>query len=95
MTIMLLRICSLALALLAASPVIAQEEDTSAPGLRIEWAEFKKLYDARKIEVIDVRQAPVYETGHIPRSRSIPLDEVEKRVAEIRKLKKPIVLYCA
>ena len=92
---MLLRICSLALALLAVSPVFAQEDDISAPGLRVDWFEFKRLYDARKIEVIDVRQAHFYETGHIPRARSIPLEQIEKRVAEIRKLKKPIVLYCA
>jgi 3-mercaptopyruvate sulfurtransferase SseA len=72
-----------------------EEEDTSSPALRIEWAAFKKLYDAKKIEVIDVRTEAVYETGHIPRSRSIPLDRIAGRVDELRKLNKPLVLYCS
>lgn len=94
---MLVRAAPLVVALsaIAALPVLAQEEDTSSPALRVEWAEFKQLYDAKKIEVIDVRPLPNYETGHIPRALSIPLEEVERRLPEIRKLKKPLVLYCA
>jgi 3-mercaptopyruvate sulfurtransferase SseA len=71
------------------------EEDTSSPKLRIEWAEFKKLYDAKKVEVIDVRGDPSFEAGHIPGSRSIPLEQIEKQARALRKIKKPIVLYCA
>ena len=72
-----------------------QDEDTSSPSLRIDWNEFKKLYDARAIEIIDVRGDVLFESGHIPGARSIPLDQIEKRVAELRRSKKPIVLYCA
>ena len=71
------------------------DEDTSSPSLRIDWNEFKKLYDARAIEIIDVRGDVLFESGHIPGARSIPLDQIEKRVAELRRSKKPIVLYCA
>src|SRR5262245_35538005 len=67
-----------------------QDEDTSSPSLRIEWNEFKKLYDARAIEIIDVRGDVFFESGHIPGARSIPLDQVEKRVTELRRSKKPI-----
>jgi len=72
-----------------------QDEDTSSPSLRIDWNEFKKLYDARAIEIIDVRGDVFFESGHIPGARSIPLDQVETRVTELRRSKKPIVLYCA
>ena len=72
-----------------------QDEDTSSPSLRIDWNEFKKLYDARAIEIIDVRGDVFFESGHIPGARSIPLDQVGTRVTELRRSKKPIVLYCA
>ena len=72
-----------------------QDEDTSSPSLRIDWNEFKKLYDAGAIEIIDVRGDVFFESGHIPGARSIPLDQVEKRARELGRSKKPIVLYCA
>jgi 3-mercaptopyruvate sulfurtransferase SseA len=72
-----------------------QDEDTSSPSLRIDWNEFKKLYDAGAIEIIDVRGDVFFESGHIPGARSIPLDQVGTRVTELRRSKKPIVLYCA
>jgi len=72
-----------------------QDEDTSSPSLRIDWNEFKKLYDAGAIEIVDVRGDVFFESGHIPGARSIPLDQVGKRVTELRRSKKPIVLYCA
>ena len=72
-----------------------QEEDTSSPALRVEWKEFRKLYDAKAIELIDVRGDVVFESGHIPGARSIPLDQIEKHAAELRRAGKPVVLYCA
>ena len=72
-----------------------QEEDTSSPSLRIDWAEFKTLFDSQTIELIDVRGDVFFESGHIPGARSIPLDQVEKRVTELGRSKRPIVLYCA
>ena len=72
-----------------------QDEDTSSPSLRIDWKEFRKLYDTNAIEVVDVRGDVYFESGHIPGARSIPLEQVEKRITELRRSKKPIVLYCA
>jgi 3-mercaptopyruvate sulfurtransferase SseA len=72
-----------------------QEEDTSSPSLRIDWQEFRKLYDSNAIEIIDVRGDVFFESGHIPGARSIPLDQIEKRAPELRRSKKPFVLYCA
>jgi len=72
-----------------------EEEDTSSPALRIEWKEFRKLYDGKAIELIDVRGDVVFESGHIPGARSIPLDHVGKYAPELRRARKPVVLYCA
>jgi 3-mercaptopyruvate sulfurtransferase SseA len=72
-----------------------QEEDTSAPSLRIDWKEFRKLYDSNTLDLVDVRGDVFFESGHIPGARSIPLDQIEKHIAELRRSTKPIVLYCA
>ena len=90
----LIALPALALLLLAGG-VAAFQEDTSSPKLRVSWEEFKKLYDKNEAVVVDVRGADAYELGHIPNSRSVPLDQVGQRVEELKKLKKPIVTYCA
>ncbi len=85
-----------AAALLAGAAVRAsQEDELASPKLRIAWTEFKKEYDAGKVVLIDVRGEDAYNAGHIPGSRSIPLDRIEGQAGELKKLKKPIVLYCA
>ena len=84
------------LVILAAAGTSAfQTDDTSSPKLRIAWDEFKKLYDDKAVVVVDVRGADSYAGGHIPGSRSIPLSEVSQHAEELKKLKKPVVVYCA
>ena len=97
MTKRILRVITIALLALGAltAGVRAQEDPLASAKLRIEWADFKKQYDAKKIVVIDVRDAGSYEAGHIPGALTVPLDQVEARLGELKKLKKPIVLYCA
>jgi 3-mercaptopyruvate sulfurtransferase SseA len=85
----------IAISAMACAGAVAQEEDIFSPKLRITWDDFKKLYDANKAVVIDVRDEGSFSNGHISGARSIPLDTLEKRIAELRKLKKPIVTYCA
>lgn len=47
----------------------------------------------RKVQVIDVRPREEYETGHIPGAVSVPLPELEGRLAELpRELE--LVAYC-
>ena len=77
------------------APFAAQEGDLASPKLRIEWAEFKDAYDAGRVAVVDVRGTDAFEAGHIPGALSVPLAEIEGRAAELKDLKKPIVLYCA
>lgn len=53
------------------------------------------IEQARKgdIVMIDVRPQAEYEAGHLPFARSMPLDEIGKRIAELPK-DKEIVAYC-
>lgn len=85
-------------ALTCAPPAAAQgspDDQLLSPKLRVDWSEFKKLYDTGAAVVVDVRDAASFEAGHIPGARSIPLDRVEAQAAELKKLGKPIILYCA
>lgn len=84
-----------ALVLLTAQSFAQPEDELLSPKLRITWEQFKKQYDEGKVVVVDVRDAGSFAAGHIPNARSIPLPQIEKRAAELKKLKKPIVLYCA
>lgn len=45
------------------------------------------------IVVIDVRPAEEYEVAHLPFARSIPLDELKTRIADLPK-DKPVIAYC-
>lgn len=46
-----------------------------------------------EVTVIDVRPQSEYDTKHIPFARSIPIDELRARLAELPK-DKPVVAYC-
>jgi rhodanese-related sulfurtransferase len=45
------------------------------------------------VVVIDVRPSAEYETGHLPFARSLPLDELKQRLAELP-TDRDIVAYC-
>ncbi len=77
------------------TPLAAGAQDLSSPELRISWADFKKSYDAKRIAVVDVRGREAFDEAHIPGAISVPFDDVESRIAELKKLGKPIVLYCS
>jgi rhodanese-related sulfurtransferase len=94
---MIRRLCVLTAAICALSCSVGagQDDDIYSPKLRIAWDEFKKLYDEKKIVVVDVRDSGSFDAGHIPLARSIPLDDTVKRIADLKKQQKPIVTYCA
>lgn len=46
-----------------------------------------------EVTVVDVRPASEFEARHLPYARSIPLDELSKRLRELPK-GKPVVSYC-
>jgi rhodanese-related sulfurtransferase len=45
--------------------------------------------------IIDVRSPQEYFGGHVQGSINIPLNEIESRVEEIKKMTPPIILCCA
>lgn len=85
----MLAACILALAL-QSSPLTAE-----SPELRISYDQFRKLYDAHQVLVLDTRGEASYRAGHIPGARSLPLDNVEARIPELKKEKRAIVTYCS
>lgn len=52
----------------------------------------QRLEGGARPVIIDVRSAPEYEQAHLPGARSIPLGEIESRLAEIPR-KGLVVLY--
>lgn len=44
--------------------------------------------------LIDVRAPWEYEEGHVPGSINIPLDEIQNKLEEIRKMPAPILVCC-
>lgn len=62
--------------------------------------EAAKRLIAEGATVIDVRTPGEFQGGHLPSAVNIPVDEVERRLAEVEKLTggdhaKPVVVYCA
>jgi rhodanese-related sulfurtransferase len=48
---------------------------------------------AGEVLVLDVRPTDEYATAHLPHARSLPVDELKKRLAELPK-DTPVVAYC-
>jgi rhodanese-related sulfurtransferase/DNA-binding transcriptional ArsR family regulator len=60
---------------------------------KISANELRTRMRKKEIILLDVRPAVEYEAGHLPGARSIPLDELERRLKELPK-RKTIVAYC-
>jgi rhodanese-related sulfurtransferase len=58
-------------------------------------AEAKAIIDkAKNVFILDVRSEQERSQGYIPGSQLIPIDTIERRLAEVPK-NRPIVVYCA
>lgn len=73
----------------------AQPLAVDSPALRISYEEFKRLYDAGEVLVLDTRGEVSYRAGHIPGARLVPYREVQKHVADLKAEKRAIVTYCS
>ena len=63
------------------------------PAVDVTVDEALRLWQNKEAILIDVRTPAEYRDGHIPGVANIPLDELEKRVSEVPKDKK-VVLIC-
>ena len=95
-------ICSiLALTMPFARSGAAQGPDAiDAP--RISQADFKKLFSAKNVIIVDTRNPESFATSHIPGAVLLPLEgkltwpeSFEPTVATLIASKKPVVAYCA
>ena len=55
--------------------------------------ELRRLIDDGTVTLLDVRPAHEYLQGHIPTARSIPVAELERRLAEVPR-NREVVAYC-
>ena len=56
-------------------------------------AELKKLLNSGAV-IIDVRSPQEFSGGHVKGSKNIPLDTLQNRLEEIKKLQKPVITVC-
>jgi rhodanese-related sulfurtransferase/DNA-binding transcriptional ArsR family regulator len=59
----------------------------------IDAQELLQRLNADQVLLLDVRPAEEYQTAHLPRARSIPVTELEARLADLP-LDREIVAYC-
>jgi len=69
---------------------------------RISQQEFKKLFTAHNVIIVDTRNESAFAESHIPGAIKLPLEgqmtwppEYEKTVSMLLAAKKPAVAYCA
>lgn len=54
-----------------------------------------KEFIDRGAVVVDVRSSAEFKGGHVKGAKNIPLQVISGKVAEIKKLNKPVILCCA
>ncbi len=55
----------------------------------------EKIIKEKQGTIVDVRTPSEFTGGNVAGSINIPLEELEKRMDELKKLKQPLVLCCA
>jgi rhodanese-related sulfurtransferase len=90
----------LALTMFPAGTIAQGPDAIDAP--RINQSEFKKLFAAKTVVIVDTRHEDAFTTSHIPGALLLPLEgqltwpeSYEKTVAKLIASKKPVVTYCA
>lgn len=67
-----------------------------AGGAEINPSQATLLINREDAQVVDVREADEYASGHLQDARNIPLGKLAERASEIEKYKdKPLILCCA
>ncbi len=55
----------------------------------------EKIIKEKQSTIVDVRTTEEFRGGNAESSINIPLQEIEKRIKELKTLKQPLVLCCA
>ena len=65
-----------------------------SPG-EIGTLEATRLMNQGTTLILDVRDEKEYAAGHLPRARNVPLNDLEKKAAELQKFReKPVIVTC-
>ena len=67
-------------------------QSPAVAGMDISVDEALRLWKNKEVIIIDVRTPGEYRDGHIPGVVNIPLDELEKRMGEISREKKTVLI---
>ena len=62
---------------------------------KIEFMLLEELLQQHVGTIVDVRSAEEFKMAHCKGALSIPIDELEFRLSEIRSLSQPLILCCA
>ena len=54
---------------------------------------FKEMVNNGAV-IIDVRSPGEYKAGHVQGSKNYPLDNIRSKVAELKKMSKPVITVC-
>jgi rhodanese-related sulfurtransferase/DNA-binding transcriptional ArsR family regulator len=60
---------------------------------QVDTGELVRRLEAGDVTVLDVRPDDEYRAGHIPGAVSIPMEELERRLAEVPR-DRPVIAYC-
>ena len=55
----------------------------------------EQIIKEKKGTIVDVRAHEEFRSGNVKGSINIPLQEIERRIEELKTLKQPLVLCCA
>jgi phage shock protein E len=80
------------LAALSLAAVVGCGQSPAAAGVDVSVDEALRLWQNKEAILIDVRTPDEYRDGHIPGVANIPLAELEKRLGEVPKDKKVVII---
>lgn len=84
------------LALAAVMGLLAFDPKSAGSSARgVSPMELSRLVNHEQAVLVDVRSKDEFAAGHIPKSKNIPVEDIEKKSRQLEKFKKrPMVLIC-
>ncbi len=63
------------------------------PEDEVQAKELPQLLKMRRVVVVDIREAAVFNRAHIPTAINVPLEAVDEKLQALASLRKPLVIY--